>query len=370
MPRILYLSRGGYINGSQRQLLYVVSNLDRNLYEPTVVCPKDGQFVEKLIDRGISSHVIPLRPWRKFPAGLYRYSDAWRLLKFAKEKKFDLIHSSDLWLNGYLTWVTKRLKIPSVLHVRTPLGTRDVQKHRCDRATSIIAISRRIKQNLLQAGVTPEKISVIDDSVELDAFRLDGLRINILRRDFAPKGEILIGIVGRIEPLKNQLAFLKAAEQVRSATSKSISFFVIGEIRSPRYFEQLRRLANSNGLKKYVFFTNRRDDMPQVIASLDILVSLSGGSIMFEAMACGKPVVSAGFSSKNESVHIQDGKTGLIVDSKQSSELARALVRLIEAPELRSRIGCDARKWTESHLSHNSMVAKTQQLYRQLLKIE
>ncbi|MCX5637167.1 MAG: glycosyltransferase family 4 protein [Planctomycetota bacterium] len=72
--------------------------------------------------------------------------------------------------------------------------------------------------------------------------------------------------------------------------------------------------------------TGRRDDIPQVLCSLDILVSLSGGSVMFEAMSCGKAVISAGFSTKEDSVHIQDGRTGLLVSSGYPSDLARAMV--------------------------------------------
>jgi glycosyltransferase involved in cell wall biosynthesis len=108
--------------------------------------------------------------------------------------------------------------------------------------------------------------------------------------------------------------------------------------------------------------------MPDVLRSLDILVSLSGGSIMFEAMSCGKPVVLAGFSRELASVHIQDGRTGLLVESAECAALTQALIRLMDEPELRKEIGREARKWVEDNLSHVNMAARTQRVYDELLQ--
>ena len=368
MKRILYLSRGGSIGGSQRQLYYILANLDRRVYEPIVVCPRDGKFVTLLQQSGVKVYVLPLHPWRKFPAVVYRYFDAERLAKFARRHQVAMIHSSDLWLNGYLIWVAERLKIPSILHVRTPILTKDVWKHRCSRATSIIAISQHVKQDLLRAGIRPQKITQIDDAVDLELFGPKNFDGNVLRRDFSPGGEVLIGIVGRIEPSKRQLDFLRAAEQVIHRANKNVTFFVIGEVRSRSYFEEISRFVDKNGLKRHVRFTGERDDMPQVLSSLDILVSFSGGSVMYEAMACGKVVVSAGFTTEQNSVHIQNECTGILINSREISILVKALVRLMSEPQLRIQIGRGARKWAESKLSHTRMVALTQKLYGQLLE--
>lgn len=367
MKRILYLTRGGAVGGSQRQLYYVVTNLN-NSYKPIVVTRKDGQFFGQLQESGIETQVFPFHPWRKFPAGLWRYVDAERLVRHAKSCQVCLVHCSDLWLSGYMIWISKRLKIPSVLHVRTPICIADIHKHRCKEATAVIAISHRVKQNLLDAGIHTGKITQIDDAVDLNAFRFIEAEENVLRRDFSPVGGVLIGIVGRIEPSKQQLKFLQAAEQVLRDSKESVTFFIIGEDYCSSYVKRLKQLVNRNGLSKRVVFTGRRDDIPQVLDSLDILVSLSGGSVMFEAMSCGKVVVSAGFSSEENSVHIQNGKTGVLVSSTRSSDLVQALNRLIDAPEVRRRIGQEARKWAENNFCHIAMAKKTQQLYQRLLR--
>ncbi len=366
MKRILYLSRGGAVGGSQKQLQYVVTNLNHS-YEPIVVCRTDGRFFGQLCDCGIKTSVFSFHPWRKFPAVLYRYIDAERLVRYAKAQQVSLIHSSDLWLSGYMIWVARRLKIPSVLHVRTPISPDGVHKHCCHQATAIVAISRRTKQILLRAGIHPDKITQIDDAVDLKVFRSVGFEENVLRRDFSADSRTLVGIVGRIEPSKRQLDFLQAADQVVRGLNRNVTFFIIGEIHCRKYFEMMKRFIRDRGLQRHVILTGRREDMPRVLSSLDILVSLSGGSVMFEAMACGKAVISAGFSREEDSVHIQNGRTGVLITSTRNSDLVQVLNQLIDSPDIRMQIGREARKWAESNFCHIAMAAKTKQLYRRLL---
>lgn len=367
MHRILYLSRGGNIGGSQRQLYHVVCNLDRNLYEPIVVCRKEGRSVEQFRQAQIPTYMLPLHSWRSFPAGSFRYIDAMRLARFARKHRVSLIHSSDLWLNGYLTWTARRIDVPSVLHVRTPLSTRCVHKHRCDNADSLIAISRRVRNDLLYAGIAREKITVINDSVDIDLFNPQPSAANILRTQFPQTQGLRIGLVGRIEPFKRQLDFLRAAERILHTHGRSATFFMVGKVHCQEYHRQVVDFIRANDLGDRVVLTGARDDIPQVLNSLDMLVSLSGGSVMFEAMSCGKPVLSAGFSTKENSVHLLDGKTGLLITSKKTDDLIDAMLRLMDNADLRRYLGRQARKWAQDNFSHVSMAIKTQSLYEKVL---
>ncbi len=367
MKRILYLARGGQIGGSQRQLYYVLINLDHS-YKPIVACREDGQFVRYLREVGVDTKVFPLHPWRKLPGALCRYFDAEHLVNFARQHNVALVHSSNLWLSGYMLWVAKRLKVPSVLHVRTPINSREVRKHQCDKATMLIAISRRVKQDLISAGICPDRILQIDDSVDLELFRLRGFEENVLRQDFSEDSRVLVGNVGRIEPAKGQLAFLQAAERVVRDLNGKVAFFIIGEAHFKKYFERLKRFVKNRGLQEHVIFTGWREDIPAVLSSLDILVSFSGGSVMFEAMACGATIVSAGFTRREVSFHIQDGRTGIILDTGHPAQLARVLIRLIESPQRREQIGLEARRWAEEKLSHKFMAEKIERLYNQLMR--
>jgi glycosyltransferase involved in cell wall biosynthesis len=367
MKRILLLSRGGYLGGSQQQLRYVVAGLDRERYEPVVVCRGDGQFVGALRADGVEAHVLPLRPWRTWPAALRRGRVAHRLARLARRCRAALIHSSDLWLSGYLSRVARTLRLPSVLHVRMPLPPADCVKHRCGRADVVIAISDRIRSALLAAGVPREKVALIRDGVDVARFRPAEGGDNVLRREYPQAEGVLVGIVGRIDAFKRQQVFVEAAARVLSETAGAATFFVVGEVHSAAYARGVERQVAAGGLEGRVVLTGRRDDMPEVLAALDVLVTLSGGSVMIEAMACGTPVISAGFSRAAESVMVQPGRTGLLVESAEPAALAGAMRRLIGSGELRRRMARDARAWAEERFVHTEMVRRTEQVYEGLL---
>jgi glycosyltransferase involved in cell wall biosynthesis len=367
MRRILFLSRGGYVSGSQRQIYYVVRKLNGGCYEPIVVCPRDGQLVEKLRGTGVTTDVLRLRPWRTFANCLGRYVDAAGLIKLARRYGVAVVHNSDLWLNAYSTRAARRLGVPCILHVRTPISEVNVKKHGCDEADFIIAISKRVRRDLLAAGISDRKITVIDDAVDTSLFNPRRPTVNVLRRDFAPSGRVLVGLVGRVEPLKRQLALLKTAQQIVRGPRASVTFFIIGQVHRRAYFKKLSQFVTANKLGKHVIFTGRREDMPAVLKSLDVLVSFSGGSVMFEAMACGIPVISAGYSTREDSVHIQDGRTGFLVTSTNDSELVPVLTGLIEDSQLRSQVGTQASLWAQNRLSCDRMVEKTIRVYERLV---
>jgi glycosyltransferase involved in cell wall biosynthesis len=266
--------------------------------------------------------------------------------------------------------VLNKRKIPSILHVRRPVTPRDVRKFNCDNADRVIAISTRITENLLSAGIHSKKVVRIDDSVDVELFSPERNNVNVLRDESFTNGHIRIGMIGRIDAFKRQLDFLMAARGILKQSRRPLMFFVIGEVHSHAYFRKIQKFVREAGIENNVRFTGRRDDIPVVMASLDILVSLSGGSVMFEAMAAGKAVISAGFSSKKYSYHIQDGKTGMLVESREIADLTQAMIKLVDSPQLRNELGTEARQWALKELTHTKMAAKTEQLYDIMLGIE
>ncbi|MBS3734766.1 MAG: glycosyltransferase family 4 protein [Phycisphaerae bacterium] len=373
MRRILYLSRGGQTGGSQRQLAYLLDGLDRGRWGPVVVCREDGPFVEQLRSGDVETHVMRLSPWRKWRAGLGRFGDCWRLAQLAQRAGVALVHCSDLWLSGYMRHVAKRLGVPSVLHVRAPKPPGELRKHRCRSATAVIAISRRVGGQLTAAGVAPERITVMYDAVDLERFAFaerDGQRDeadSVLRRAFPQARGVLVGLVGRIDPAKRQEDFLRAAGEAMRDARGQATFFLIGPAYRPSYAAALRAFARRDGLDGRVIFTGVRNDMPAVLGSLDVLVSLSGGSVMMEAMACGAAVVSAGFTPAADSEIVRDGETGLLLPPGREFELGATLRRVIGDAALRRRLARSGRRHAETHYGADRLVAATQAIYERLL---
>ena len=211
---ILYLSHcGSSIGGGEKQLAYLVANIDRTNYQPLVVCPDDGVFVEYLRRADIPTVVLHLPPWRKVKSLMARYSAAGKLVTLAKTHNACLIHTSDSWFNPYLWSLKKRLKIPVVSHVRNLLTPDQVRKYRFDRMDRTIAISEQSKAPLIQAGVDAQKVGIIQNCVDLSVFQP--------AHGPAHPGEYVVGIVGRIEPFKRQKVFVEIAAKVAAQSKKS-----------------------------------------------------------------------------------------------------------------------------------------------------
>lgn len=387
---ILYLSHcGSSIGGGERQLYYLVTNLDRKRYHPLVVCPDDGIFAEQLRSAAIPTTILDLPPWRKAKSRLARHftrhSAAAKLAAFAKKHNVQLTHTSDSWLNPYLWQLKKQLNIPAISHVRNLLTPAQVRKYNFDRIDGIVAISEQSKAPLIQAGIPPENIEVVLNCVDLSVFRPPSEDVETgkmssrevgIETERARQQEIrpfVVGIVGRIEPFKRQKTFVEIAAQV-AARCENVRFRIIGAaLETPEhrtYQREVRQLVAELHLNERLVFTGHRTDMPKAMQELDLLVTLSAGSVIAEAMAAGKPVIGTPIGSTAEM--IVDGVTGWVMPLEMRGTLgvetiADRIVHLAEDSFLCEKMGGAARKRAEEAFGIGTHVRKVQGIYAELL---
>ena len=367
MTRVLYLS-GSIYGGAERQLFYLVTNLDRSRFQPTVVCPDNGVFPDRLRAAGIDTVIHPLPAWRKWKYLLRRYSAASRLTQFARHRHIQLIHVSDSWHNPYSIRVARQCAIPIVSHVKAPIRTDQVVKYGFHDMSAIISITDQFTPPFLEAGIPRDKISVILNCVDLDAFESKGVKQNILRGEF-PLRQFVIGMVGRIEPFKRQKVFVRIASHVLKAR-QDVSFLIIGGTQPIPdhlvYERELRQLISELNLGDYVTCTGHREDIPAVMQGLDLLVTLSAGSVIPEAMAAGRPVIATQVGSSTDM--IEDGNTGWIVPPVPIEGVAAKIVQSIRNPSLCAQMGRAGRARAEEHFSIAKHVEQVQAIYDRLIE--
>ena len=376
---ILYLSHcGSSIGGGERQLYYLVTNLDRKRYHPLVVCPDDGIFAEQLRSAAIPTTILDLPPWRKAKSRLARHltrhGAAAKLAAFAKKHNVQLVHTSDSWLNPYLWQLKKQLNIPVISHVRNLLTPAQVRKYNFDRMDRIVAISEQSKAPLIQAGIPHENIEVVLNCVDLSVFRPPSEDVETGRARLQESRPFVVGIVGRIEPFKRQKTFVEIAAQV-AARCENVRFHIIGEaLDTPEhrnYEREVRRLVAELHLNERLVFTGHRTDMPKAMQELDLLVTLSAGSVIAEAMAAGKPVIGTPIGSTAEM--IVDGVTGWVMPLEMQETagvegIADRIVHLVEDSFLCEKMGSAARKRAEEAFGIGVHVRKVQGIYAELLR--
>jgi glycosyltransferase involved in cell wall biosynthesis len=357
------------MGGAETSLYYLVRGLDVK-YSPTVICPQNGSLTEKLIELGVHTEIIPLSAWRKFSSLLSRSFSLQRLIKFTITRKIDLIHCNTIWVNNYAQKLGERLGIPVVCHLRDIIRNNQVRKYSLDKVDLVIPISDAVQKPLDDAGIALEKIQRVYNGVDVSLFAQEK---ETLKSEFAVNG-YLIGIVGQMNPRsqwKGQCEFIQASAEILKHR-QDVWFVLVGGDDSPKtspdhgsYINELKELAYSLGIEHRVIFTGHRSDMPNVMASLDVLVSASWaepfGRVIIEAMAAGKPVIATMAGGAPEIV--QDGITGILVPPKSHQAIAESVIHILQSDKTIQMMGHAGQKRAKECFSIESNVMQIQSIY-------
>jgi len=225
--------------------------------------------------------------------------------------------------------------------VRTYADARPVRKHPFlwNATDSFIAAAEFIKDDFLNNGLSPEKINVVYQGVDM----------NFAEVPVPAKlaGKYNVSIVGRLDPVKGHETFIKAAAKVAKSFTDTF-FYVIGAEKNVK-ISHLKAFAEKHGAGNMVF-TGFADDAGAYMKASDIGVIASNGSeavsrAAVEWMACGKALVSTKAGCLSEIV--EDGKTGLIVEINNYKAMSSAIEKLLKDASLRESMGRAARKRAE-----------------------
>lgn len=370
-PRVLHLAPGGDLQGgAQRQLAYLAEGLARSRYEPLVLLPRDGDLRDALDRAGVQTQVVPYPLFSRGELLRLRHR-LWterrrahvRVIDVARAYAPQLVHG-DYAVAPYLNAIAAALGVPAVVHVRGSLARRRIRRLGLTRAGALIVIGDAYRGELVRHGVAPERVAVIADATDLERFRP---RCDDAHRGSGDEGEVRFGIVGRIAPFKRQLDFLRAADELLRSGRRA-RFRLIGapNPNRPLYVRRVRAFA-ARRLADRVTFTGPRRDMERVMPSLDVLVTLSGGSVMLEAMACAVPVITASARDPATLTIVRDGEAGRVVRAGDWSALVRVMAELCDDAEQRRRLGAAGRRRAEALFGRARLVEETVRLYDSLL---
>jgi len=322
--------------------------------------------------------------------GLETYSSLWlsktdpftlvynlkRLCQLLDRERIDIInaHRSETHLLSSLASRFGKNKIPVV---RTRGDTRPPKKSFFNRYSNnsltdrIITTSLISKENYLENLNTPEgKIERIIPGIDEDLF-FPQSKNQDLKEELKLNGDcVVVGIVGRLSPVKGHGYFIRAADYVLKNCSKKIKFVIAGEDAQIKS-QYLKDLTVELGIKKDFFFIGRADDIKKVISIFDIGVISSIDSEMvcrvaLEYMAMAKPVVGTMVNAIPEV--IKDGINGILVPPKSGTSLGNAILDLIKNEVKRSDFGKKGRELVEREFNLDNFTSKTEEVYYQVLK--
>ena len=184
-------------------------------------------------------------------------------------------------------------------------------------------------------------------------------------------GDLLVGMVGNFyaDGRKDHLTVARALPRL-FAEVPGTSFAFIGAPTDTRAYEECVRLCRERGIGERVHFLGKRDDVPRVLAVLDIFVLSSRrdtfGVAAVEAMLAGTPAVLSDIGPLREVSN--DGEFAALFRTGDAEDLARVLVELARDEERRAGLAARARVWAARQFSIEAHVAGLKRLYEQLTK--
>jgi glycosyltransferase involved in cell wall biosynthesis len=340
------------IGGAERHVTTLMSHLDRELFDPMVIClGRQGELFASLA----ASDVPAVALGRSRRQAFVCLIDLVRKLRAA---------SPDVVLvRGYSAEVLGRVAavlagVPRVIvwvHNCGDLQLRGVLRRICDIALNPVTdayfgVARaQVSYLVRELGYPPRKVRIIHNGVDPSLFvgAVDG---DLKKQLGLHEHELVVGILAALRPEKDHETFLTAASLVSERNSRA-RFMIVGE--GPRK-AALEALTEELGIRDRVIFTGARNDVAAVLAVMDVFV-LSSFTIecfpmaLLEAMASSRPAVCTAVGGVPELLH--DGVTGYLVPPRDPIALAERLSSLLDSGQQRRQFGAAARARVEAEFT-------------------
>ena len=378
--RVMRLFSRLNVGGPSVHVILLTAGLETRGYQTRLVIgresPREGNLFDLAARKGVSWVALPglgreVRPWHDLRAlvGLYRMMRRWR-------PHVVHTHTAKAGLLGRLA--ARAARVPVVVHTFHghvlrgyfgPLTTAFYRglERRLGRSTDVIvAVSEAVKQDLVALGVAEgAKIRVIPLGLDLEplagALPRGSLRAEAGVAEEAP----LVGIVGRLAPIKDVGTFLRAAVAVREDVPEA-RFAVVGDGEErARLEEHSARL----GLEGRVFFHGWRREMAAVYGDLDVVVNCSRNEgtpvALIEAMAAARPVVATRVGGTPDL--LGEGRRGRLVPPGDPAALAAGILDALAGGEAVAARAREGQAYVLAHHSSRRLVDDVDALYRELL---
>lgn len=378
--RVLRLFSRLNIGGPSFHVIHLASGLQHLGYETRLVvgreAAREGNLLDLAEERGLDlvqmeslgREIRPLHDLRAF-VSLFRMIRAFRP---------EIVHTHTAKagvLGRVAAWMAR---VPIVVHtyhghvLRGYFGPtktavfRLLERGLGSVSDALVAVSRAVEGDLVALGVAPPgKIRVIPLGLDLAPLASPLPRGALWREAGVNEDTPLVGIVGRLAPIKDVGTFLRAAARVAEAAPEA-RFAVVGDGEERAALEAE---ARDLGLVGRVHFYGWRRDIAAVYGDLDVVVNCSRNEgtpvALIEALAAGRPVVATRVGG-NPDV-LGDGAFGALVPPADPEALAQAILSVLRDPaEARAR-AAKGRTHVLAHHSVERLVKDVDTLYRELL---
>jgi sugar transferase (PEP-CTERM/EpsH1 system associated) len=302
--------------------------------------------------------------------------DRWNALRMARllrSLRPDIVHSRN-WSCVDAIIGARLAGVPIVIHsehgreASDPEGRNGIRRFGrrllAPMVNQFVTVSHDLARWLVEdIGLPRRKVLSIRNGVDTVRFSPGGRQDARAVLGIGPES-LVFGTVGRLDPVKDQVGLLEAFGRLANEPRAVLVIAGDGPCRPA-----LEAKVAALGLRGRVRLLGEREDVPAVLAAIDVFVLSSVGEGMsnaiLEAMATGLPVVATRVGGNPELV--VDGTTGFLVEPRSPEALALPLYRYLVDPGLLARHGRAARDLAEAEFSLERMVGAYEHLYGRFL---
>ncbi|MGA2978960.1 MAG: glycosyltransferase [Terriglobales bacterium] len=289
-----------------------------------------------------------------------------KLSRYLRQHQVQVAHAFDFYANLTLIPAARFARVPVVIGSHRQLG--DLMTSAQFRAQAaafrwcdaVVCNSQAAADRLIATGLAPNKIAIIGNALPAEAFTAAPAAL--------PKrpGVIRVGMVARMNHrYKNHSGFLRIAARIH-ARMPDAEFLLVGD--GPLR-DELEQEASTLGLGASAIFLGDRQDMPAVLASMDVAVltsdSESLSNVILEAMAAGLPAVAYSVGGNSELLSHQ---RGALIPAGNETAFADAVQNLLADAALRQQLGSKAQQFAQANFSLDRVRQRYVELYVALLQ--
>ncbi|MEW6302176.1 MAG: glycosyltransferase family 4 protein [Verrucomicrobiota bacterium] len=326
--------------------------------------PAQSKIFEKAGEAGFT--VFPIHDGKLRFAGTVL-----RLASLFRREKVQIVnpHSSR---DGWLAGLAGRLAgVPLIIrsrHIEVDYPSRLLSRIAYHHLPHhVFTTSQRISEGLIQAlSLAPSRVTCVPTGIDLRKFNPDAVTATLHAELKLPRETPLVAMISVLRSWKGHDFLLAAAKQV-IAVKPQPHFVIAGEGPRRAWIEQQIR---EGGLEKHVTLLGHRDDVPNLLASAQVVVLPSTAhegipQIILQAQAMGKAVIGTTIGGIPEVV--TDGQTGLLVAPSDAGALAQAILRLLGDEVLAFRLGLNARQVAREEYGLDRMCERLEAVYARRL---
>lgn len=337
MKKILFISDLVGLGGGETSLYNLMLQLKKRGNMVELLVPKRGKLVEAFEKQNIkviidNTMFLSKKNFFFFPFTIFK------ILIFLLKEQYYIVHSNShkpCYTFGLISRVLK-IKFYYTCHGQWFVFNTFKKLLFSAVCSKIITVSKNVHSNLLRQGFNPENLEQIYLGIEMEKFNCDFGQP--LKKELnVGKGTLLVGMIARFQEIKGHDIFVKAVKIIiRDSDIKNVKFVIVGDNtfgneKDQEYKNEIFKYVKKHNLNKHIYFLGERQDIPEILNSLDILVvpsrNESFGMVIVEALAAGCPVIASNCDGPSEI--IKDGINGLLFEKENILHLKEVLETLI-----------------------------------------